>query len=144
MQAGGREPAAFLECEDGRPIELPLVQPYLLARLDGACALLDSNCRCAAYEQRPDACRQYPHQVLLVDLADGRPVAAGPGPLATLAGGASRPGDAVPLLLRHRECPGFTGPPPSEAGWLEILRATATLQYGPPGRAGRAGTPAVG
>jgi hypothetical protein len=38
-------------------------------------------------------------------------------------------GPYVPLLLRHIECPGFTGEPMSEPAWRELLLATAALQY---------------
>ena len=35
----------------------------------------------------------------------------------------------LPLLLRHLECPGFTGEPLTENGWRELISETARLQY---------------
>ena len=123
----------FLECEDGEPITLPLAQPYLLARREGACALLAPDLRCGQYHGRPDACRLYPHFVIFLDEGSGRPVHSYiPGmerslELALAGGG---PAPFLPLLLRHVECPGFTGPPLEHAAWQELLRTTWNLQYG--------------
>lgn len=108
-------PADFLECENGEPIALPLRDPYLMARAGGACVLLGKDLACSRYHGRPAACRLYPFQVLVVDEREGRPVRPGTG--------------AIPLLLRHRECPGFTGPPLQEEAWATLLRETALLQY---------------
>lgn len=127
----GLQPADFLESEDGKPIALPLAEPYLLARRDGRCRLLGEDLACTRYEGRPTACRVYPHQVLWVSRKSGRPVSPGPGPVeqaiaASLAGS----GDAVALLLRHLECPGFTGPPLDERRWAALLLETARRQLG--------------
>lgn len=126
-------PAEFLECEDGRPIELPLARPYILRRAGNGCALLGTDLACTGYAGRPDACRQYPHQVVFVDTA-GNPLRR-PGPAAAesvnrLAKG-QEPGDAIALLLRHVECPGFTGPALSPGDWGALLVATFRLQSGP-------------
>ncbi len=110
--------AEFLESVDGEPITLPLAEPYLLARREGACALLGEDLACSQYEGRPAACRLYPFQALLLDPETGRPVRA------AAAGG------SAPLLLRHRECPGFTGPPMGEPEWQEKLRESVRLQFG--------------
>jgi hypothetical protein len=46
--------------------------------------------------------------------------------MAALRGEALRD---VPLLLRHRPCPGFTGPPLGERAWLRLYLRTARLQF---------------
>lgn len=117
-RVSGLAMAGFLECEGGEPIALPLAEPYLLARSQGACALLGEDLRCRQYEGRPAACRIYPYQALLLDRESGRPVSA-----AAAAG-------ATPLLLRHKECPGFTGPSMGEREWQAKLTETVTLQFG--------------
>ncbi|MBI5946693.1 MAG: YkgJ family cysteine cluster protein [Chloroflexi bacterium] len=135
MQAtAGLSPVEFLESEEGEPIALPLARPYLLARVENRCALLSPDLACGRYEGRPDACRLYPHQVLVVDETTGRPSATASGaPVAAvdqfLRG---EPGGTLPLLLRHLECPGFTGPPLTAAAWAVLLRNTCELQYGGP------------
>ncbi|OAI41342.1 hypothetical protein AYO38_03940 [bacterium SCGC AG-212-C10] len=121
----------FLEVEDGQPVTLPLAQPYLLARRDNHCALLGDNLGCTQYEGRPRACQQYPHHVLFFDGEAVRPVH---GDLPAMAAGlsAALAGECetlTPLLLRHVECPGFTGPPILEGEWRALLQATAVLQY---------------
>jgi Fe-S-cluster containining protein len=123
-------PSAFLECEDGQPITLPLVQPYLLARDDGACGLL-RGLSCGQYAGRPDACRLYPHFVVLADPESGRPLPSKPEVSRRLVGAALRgdPCQPVPMLLRHVECPGFTGPPLDEAAWRRLFVHTARLQF---------------
>lgn len=129
--ASGLPANVFLECEEGEPIRLPLRSPFLLARRDGHCAMLGEDLACTQYEGRPDACRQYPHHVIFVDVTTSKPVhadlprmAVGLG--ATLAGERA---NVVPLLLRHLECPGFTGPPLREVEWRQLLRRIARLQY---------------
>ncbi len=135
MQAtSGLAPMEFLESEAGEPIALPLARPYLLARAGNRCALLSPDLGCGRYEGRPDACRLYPHQVLVLDATSGRPApTAGGAPIGAidrlLRG---EPGGVVPLLLRHLECPGFTGPPLTLEDWSSLLRATCELQYGGP------------
>ncbi len=130
----GLAPLEFLESEAGEPIALPLARPYLLARVANRCALLSPELACTRYEGRPDACHLYPHQVLVLDETTGRP--------ATTAAGAPReaidrlllgePGGVLPLLLRHLECPGFTGPALAVDGWRALFRTTCDLQYGGP------------
>ena len=135
LEAAGWAPLEFLECEDGEPIALPLVQPYILARKDGQCALLDEALRCRAYTARPDACRLYPHQVLFVDAESGRMLhpersAARAAVAASLRG---RPdGNCAALLLRHVECPGFTGAPMGAGAWRDLFIATYRLQHDDP------------
>lgn len=126
-------PVEFLECEDGRPIELPLARPYILRRAGDGCALLGPDLACTGYAGRPDACRQYPHQVVFVDTG-GNPLRR-PGPEAAesvnrLATGQD-PGDVMALLLRHVECPGFTGPALGRGDWGALLVATFQLQNRP-------------
>jgi Fe-S-cluster containining protein len=119
----------FLEGEGGEPLILPLVQPYLLVRNEGSCALLRNDAGCGQYEGRPDACRMYPHQLLV--LRDGGVTAAGAtevrGRLGGMALGFS--GEPTVLLLKHVECPGFTGPPLTDAQWFGLLHETCELQF---------------
>lgn len=135
LEAGtGLAPSHFLECEDGVPVTLPLVQPYVLGRRDGACLFNGPDRRCSAYACRPDACRLYPHSLLFVDAESGQVLALAEldrrrAVSDALAGG---PAEALPLLLRHLECPGFTGPPLDEPGWREALRHAYALQYRDP------------
>jgi len=129
--ASGLPPSRFLECEDGEPVTLPLVQPYLLARDGNGCALLGGDLGCTQYAGRPSACRLYPHFAVAFDLAAGRPLRSAGSTLPALVDAAlagEPPGPAVPLLLRHTECPGFTGPPLGEAAWAALFRETAALQ----------------
>ncbi len=134
LEQAGRAAVSFLEVVDGRPLELPLLRPYLLARREGQCGLLEGH-RCSAYDGRPDACRRYPHEVLLVD-REGRRAKprAGDAWAAIHAIASPAPGQPslVPLLLRHLECPGFDGPPLSFEAWLATMRETFSLQAGPP------------
>jgi Fe-S-cluster containining protein len=124
----GLRPVMFLECENGAPIALPLAQPYLLARADNRCRLLGDDLSCNQYHGRPNACRLYPHFVVFIDAAANRPVTADLDGIARSF--ADRPaGPYVPLLLRHVECPGFTGPPMDTAEWETLLRDTYQLQY---------------
>ena len=128
----GLEMVDFVECEEGRPITLPLAQPYLLARREGTCALLGHDLRCGQYEGRPDACRLYPHFVIVIRTVDSKPIYSDVtnvrAAVVAAAGGGGHRG-FVPLLLRHLECPGFSGPPLAEEGWRELIRETARLQY---------------
>ena len=133
MAASSGLPASrFLEVEDGVPIALPMAQPYLLRREDNRCALLGDELGCTQYHGRPDACRLYPHFVVFIDEAAAKPVYADLDAIR-LAMDAFRTGEApalVPLLLRHVECPGFTGPAMTGADWGALFEATFTLQYG--------------
>lgn len=127
----------FLECEAGEPIALPLAEPYLLKRLDGQCALLQPDLYCGVYEGRPNACRMYPHQLLVVDPATGRSATAESETVAA-AVAALIDGDLaapslqarVPLLLRHLHCPGFEGPRLTHQAWGAQLAETCLLQFG--------------
>ena len=125
--ASGWPASRFLECEDGQPISLPLAKPFVLGRSDGHCVFLDAELTCDQYEARPDPCRLYPHQVVFVDAASGRPVQpseeAGRRAVEAVAEGRAVEGPA-PLLLRHDQCPGFTGPPSTEGAWAGLLRET--------------------
>ncbi len=131
----GRAPVEFLESENGEPIRLPLLQPYLLSRTDGGCSLLAHEELCGAYEGRPDACRLYPHFVIAIDETTGRPVHGDPDTIEAAVrvalGEPAPPSPLVPLLLRHLECPGFTGPPLPEAAWRTLLADTFRLQFRP-------------
>jgi Fe-S-cluster containining protein len=132
QSTSGLAPSRFLECEDGEPLALPLAQPYILARKDNHCGLLDDNRGCSQYAGRPNACRLYPHFLLFVDAASGRPVH---GDIAAIRASISqlRAGEPleplVPILVRHIECPGFTGAPMSAGDWLALLEETFELQY---------------
>lgn len=124
----GKRAHEFLECEDGEPIYLPLADPYLLVRGDGQCGLLQDDLLCSEYEGRPDACRLYPHHVVFVDEATGRPAS---GEVEQFRRVISNGGDGglIPLFLRHLDCPGFTGPPISSEAWQELFIETYRLQY---------------
>lgn len=128
----GLEPVHFLELEDGEPITLPLAQPYLLARREGQCGLLGPDLRCTQYHGRPAACRLYPHFVVGFDRAEGQPVHGDSAGIRAAVERVLRGAEAdglVPLLLGHVECPGFTGPPLDEPGFLALLAQTAELQH---------------
>lgn len=132
--SSGRQPIHFLETEGDEPLKLPLAQPFLLKRTDNHCALLQDDLACGEYDGRPNACRLYPHFVLFIDPATRKPVHADVSAMhtaieATLAGTVPTPGALVPLLLRHIECPGFTGPPMSFEDWRSLLAETFRLQY---------------
>jgi len=130
----GLEPVEFLESEDGEPITLPLAQPYLLARKDGHCALLGDDLRCGQYHGRPEACRLYPHFVIFLDETTGRPVHSATREMAeSLQRVLDGEEDSmyVPLLLRHVECPGFTGPGIEQDAWEQLFTETFRLQYRP-------------
>jgi Fe-S-cluster containining protein len=120
----GWAPIAFLECEDGEPIALPMVKPYLLRRAENRCGMLAADLTCGAYSGRPDACRQYPYQVLFPGRLRGL---AREEAERMLASGTSE----VALLVRHVECPGFSGPPIDEASWFALRESTFELQGGP-------------
>ena len=135
-EAGAGPASRFLESEDGEPLALPLARPYVLARRGGGCVFLDADLACERYAARPAACRLYPHQVIFVDGASGREarLTAEAEWRAIDDAIAGRAGlEAVPLLLRHGECPGFTGPPLSTEAWAALLRETqASLRPRPP------------
>jgi hypothetical protein len=131
-RASGLLRRAFLEVEGDEVITLPLAQPYVLARHEGACALLRDDLLCGQYEGRPNACRLYPHFVIVADMARG--TVAGLGREATralvsrlLAG--TLDGPLVPVLVRHLDCPGFDGQPHDGATWQALFDETARLQY---------------
>jgi hypothetical protein len=131
-RSSGLRPVDFLEEEDGEPITLPLAQPYLLARKDGQCSLLGDDLMCGQYEGRPDACRLYPHHVIFIDAATARPVHSDLGGMRaslTSAVAGPEPLPYSPVLIRHLECPGFTGSPLARQDWVSLLRTTALLQY---------------
>jgi Fe-S-cluster containining protein len=130
-RASGKTFIEFLECEDGEPITLPLAQPYLLRRENNRCAQLNADLSCGEYEGRPNACRLYPHFVLFIDTASGRPVHSEiEGMRASLDYVfGNDAGPYLPLLLRHTECPGFTGAPMTAPEWRQLLITTAALQY---------------
>ena len=123
----GKQARDFLECEDGEPIYLPLADPYVLKRSDGGCSLLGEHHLCTEYEGRPDACRLYPHHVVFVLEETGKPVSGNLDILRFAVRGHSE--TIVPLLLRHLECPGFTGPPIALHDWEELFIETYRLQY---------------
>ncbi len=130
----GLSPRDFLECEDGEPLALPLAQPYVLARSHNTCLFLGEDMACQQYLGRPNACRLYPHFVLFVDGDTGDPTygdmpAIEHGFRRSLRGQSSH---LVPILMRHRACPGFAGDRLlPEVEWLTILRETARIQYAP-------------
>lgn len=127
----GKSFVQLLECEDGEPINLPLAQPFLLRRENNRCAQLNADLGCGEYEGRPNACRLYPHFVLFIEIETGRPVHSDLDGMRASLDSAFATGATpyAPLLLRHIECPGFTGDPMSEPEWRELLLATAALQY---------------
>lgn len=131
-QASGLDRHAFLEVEDGQVITLPLAQPFVLARRNGACTLLRDDLLCGQYAGRPNACRLYPHFVIVADTARG--TVAGLGREATRALvtellDGTLDGPLVPVLVRHLDCPGFDGPPHNLETWPVLLEETARLQY---------------
>jgi len=131
-RASGLPASAFLELEEGEPVTLPLALPYLLARSGNGCRLLGTDLGCTQYEGRPDACRLYPHFVLFFEPATGRPVhsdMAAMGVALEWALGRAEAAAYLPLLLRHGECPGFTGPAIGREAWSSLLEETAYLQY---------------
>lgn len=127
----GRQVIELVELDEGSPIRLPLAQPYLLARANNHCAHLGDSLGCSVYAGRPGACRLYPHQVIVVDPETGRPLHTSPGD-ARVAGRtliAGQSSVAIPLLLRHTACPGFTAPPLDESAWATLLTETIALQF---------------
>jgi hypothetical protein len=134
QRASGLQPLHFLESVDGVTVKLPLAQPYLLKRAENGCAQLGPGLSCGQYDGRPNACRLYPHFVLFIDPASLRPVhAETDGMRASFAAAAAidgaAPGPYVPLLLRHVECPGFTGDAMSSSEWRSLFEDTFRLQY---------------
>ncbi len=140
LAAAGAGPASrFLESEDGEPLALPLARPFVLARRGDGCVFLDADLACERYAARPAACRLYPHQVIFADRARGRTarLTAAAERRAIEDAIAGRAGlEATPLLLRHGECPGFTGPPLSAEDWADLLRETHALSLEADGREG--------
>jgi Fe-S-cluster containining protein len=125
--ASGLAAVRFLECEEGEPIVLPMAQPYLLARADNRCRLLGDDLACTQYHGRPNACRLYPHFMIFFDAETERPVTA---EQQGMRASFSRPGEPyTPLLLRHVECPGFTGPPMTDDAWERLAGEIYHLQY---------------
>jgi Fe-S-cluster containining protein len=128
----GLPPSRFLECEEGVPVVLPLAQPYVLSRTDGHCTLLGDDLLCTAYDGRPGACRLYPYFIVAVDVDSRRPVYGDVDAIRAACAAAARgalDGPLVPLLLRHLECPGFTGPAQAPADFWRLFGSTAALQY---------------
>ena len=129
--ASGLDPSRFLEYYDGLPLALPMAQPFLLRREDNRCVLLGEDLRCGQYHGRPDACRLYPHFLIFINRSTWKPVYADTGgfanSVATFEAGCDGP--LIPLLLRHVECPGFTGPPISVESWWALFEATNLAQY---------------
>jgi hypothetical protein len=130
-RASGLQPVTFLESEGGEPIRLPLARPFLLRREENRCAQLRTDLGCGQYDGRPNACRLYPHFVLVFDPDSRRPVHSDEDAIraaveASVSGSDSK---CVALLLRHIECPGFTGPPMKERDWRELFEETYRLQY---------------
>lgn len=129
----GWPPSRYLESEEGEPIMLPLATPFVLGRREGHCVFLSDELSCEQYEARPSACHSYPHQVVFVDATSGR--AAQPSPEAgrraveALVAGRTEEGP-LPLLLRHDQCPGFTGPPSTVETWTGLLRETYARSVG--------------
>jgi len=127
----GLAPSRFLEYYDDLPLALPMAQPFLLKREENRCALLGDDLRCGQYHGRPDACRLYPHFLVFIKQSTWKPVYADTEGFtrsaAAFAVGIEDP--LVPLLLRHVECPGFTGPPISVESWWELFEATRVAQY---------------
>ncbi len=126
------EPVAFLESENGAPIALPLAQPYVLSRTDGRCTLLGDDLSCTQYHARPEACRLYPHFVVAISRETGRPAYADTEGINRTVAAALRgeiDGELTPLLLRHLDCPGFTGAPLTTEGWSALLAETCATQY---------------
>lgn len=130
--ASGLSPSRFLESEHGKPVALPLAQPYILARRSGHCALLEPSLACGQYDGRPNACRLYPHFLVFVDRVSGRPVhsdvSSSRASVDALRDG--RPFETlVPMLLRHVECPGFTGAPMTPGEWMALVAQVCELQF---------------
>ncbi len=61
-----------------------------------ACVLLGEDLRCGAYEVRPNGCRDYPFRL---DLENGK----------------------SPSVVRDLACPGFVGPPMTEAEYRVLV-----------------------
>jgi Fe-S-cluster containining protein len=131
QRISGLQPVEFLESEEGEPIRLPLAQPFLLRRRENRCAQLRADLSCEQYEGRPNACRLYPHFVLVFDPKSERPVHADEDAIraAVTASMTGAEAACVALLLRHIECPGFTGPPMTDAAWQRLFEETYRLQY---------------
>jgi len=123
----------FLETEGDEPIILPMAQPYVLRRENSRCAFLGDDLRCTQYHGRPDACRLYPYFILVIDREAARPVYADRDKIQGAVAAFARNDTAhpfLPILVQHSECPGFTGPPMSEADWHTLFETTYDLQYG--------------
>lgn len=125
--SSGLPPRRFLETDEDGLLTVPMAQPYLLRRREGRCTLLGEHLGCTQYEGRPNACRLYPHQVLFIDEHTLRPVH---GDIPRMRAALEDSDVAlVPMLLRHVECPGFTGPPLDAPGWRRQMEETAALQF---------------
>lgn len=100
---------------------------------DGACALLTPDQRCGAYGLRPRGCVQYPYLLQFETqqgAGDTLPLEDRSAAVASWAGGGER--DPAPLLMRDPACPGFVGPPLSDAEWAALLRWVWSLRSRPP------------
>ncbi len=140
-QASGLHPLEAIECDEGAPLthrSLPAARPYFLARRDGVCRFLGADLLCSQHAGRPDACRVYPYYVFFFDTLAAEPVKDGWRDMATTVEWLSRGETPVaeralaPLLLRHRDCPGSTGPAIGRRAWLALVGETFRLQYGEP------------
>ncbi|MEO9255803.1 MAG: YkgJ family cysteine cluster protein [Tepidiformaceae bacterium] len=133
QRSSGLQPIQFLESENGELITLPLAQPFLLKRAGNHCAQLRDDLGCGQYEGRPNACHLYPHFVIFVDPGTARPVHLElPAMQEAVASAISGEGDShIALLLRHTECPGFTGPAMSLGEWRTLFTQTFALQFPP-------------
>lgn len=129
VTASGRPLRDLVESEAGEPILLPLADPYVLARDDGHCAQLGADLGCTVYAGRPSACRLYPHQVILLDPMTARPRGSADAAASVEALLAGDSPAALPVLVRHLPCPGFTGPPLSDEAWAALLRDIVALQF---------------
>ena len=115
----------------------PVTHARLQQRSDGVCVFLQNDLRCGVYAQRPTSCAMYPYVLLFVDAQSGRmltgavevatldrAVAAACGAEASQAAGSP---SIVPLLLRDRACPGFTGKPLSPDSYVALLKEIWSL-----------------
>lgn len=136
-RASGIAPLVLMESEDGEPLTLrglPAGRPYLLARTNGTCNLLGGDLLCSQYLDRPHACRVYPHYVFFFDPVAAQPVRADWADMRAAvdrwaAGPTANGRDLVALLLRHKGCPGFTGPPLRPEAWTALINETFRWQY---------------
>lgn len=120
-----------MECDEQGPVILPLSEPYVLARGNGACKFLAPDGCCTQYAARPTACRLYPYEVVLVEEPSGRLLSPSPERLhaALEAFSEGEPTSIVPVLLRHADCPGFLDAPLGVETWRRLFRDVLEMQY---------------